>query len=143
MGEILSRRPGHGRPANVNLFHRLANGIREVTFHHWRGTVSGDCGDKWVQVRDNQVDRHNPVFRKRREVSGEVSTGKDAGMDSRMEGLDPSAKDFRKASYISDRNRRNTGFVQSCVRLPGADKLPTEIMQTLRKLRQTGLVPHA
>ena len=143
MGEILGRRPGHGRPANVNLFHRLANGIREVPFHHWRGTVSGNCGDKWVQVRDNQVDRHNPVFRKRREVSGDVSTGKDAGMDSRMEGLDPSAKDFRKASHISDRNHRNTGFGQSCVRLPGADKLPTEIMQTLRKLRQTGLVPHA
>ena len=80
VGVILGRRPQQRRPANVDILDRLGK----------RAVRAGDRLLKRIQIHDHQIDRLQAVFVHRPDMLGVVPAVQNPGVNTRVQGLDPS-----------------------------------------------------
>ena len=92
VAEVLGGRPDEAGTADVDLLDEVVE--RRIG-------IGGGLGEG-VEIDDHQVDRANALGGNRREVVGAVAAGQDAGVDRRMEGLDPAVHHLRKAGDVGD-----------------------------------------
>ena len=92
VAEVLGGRPDEAGTADVDLLDEVVEG----------GIGIGGGPGEGVEIDHHQVDRANALGGNRREVVGAVAAGQDAGVDRRMEGLDPPVHHFRKAGDVGD-----------------------------------------
>jgi hypothetical protein len=87
----------HGWSANIDLFDRLLE----------RHTFLGDGFLEWIQVYHHQIDRLDPLLSGLPLVVCVPTDIKQPAMHLRMQGLDPSIHDFRRAGIFGNFHGRD------------------------------------
>ena len=94
---VLGGGANHGWAADVDVLQGQCIG----------GVRLGDGGGEGIQIDDDQIDGRYAVLGHCWAVNG--ATAKDAAVNLRMQGLDPSVHDFREAGVGRDFRDRQAG----------------------------------
>ena len=79
----------------------------------------------------------------REHVLGQVATGQDAGVDRRVQGLDPAVQHLRRTGHLADLADRDPGVGDGPGRPPGRDQLHPRVVERPGEVHQTRLVTDA
>jgi hypothetical protein len=131
-GVVLGRRPDHRRPTDVDLLHGFV------------GACAGGhrCGER-VEAADNQVERLDIQLGQLADVVFLPPVGQDAGVDARMQRLDPPIEAFGEAGELLDRCDRHPCGLDAGSRRSGRHQDDVGLAQAPGKLFQAGLVVDA
>ena len=94
MGEVLRRAAQHRRPADVDHLDRLL--LADAV-------LARDLLER-VQVDADEVEQLDPVLGERGQVGLDLAAGEDAGVDARVERLDPAAEHLRELGQAPRRS---------------------------------------
>ncbi len=130
VAEVLGRGPHQARAADVDLLDQRVEGRV--------GVLSG-LGEG-VKVHDHEIDRGDAVAGDRLEVVRAGPPRQDAGVDGRVQGLDPPVHHLGKAGHVGDANDGQPGGRQGRGGAAGRDEFDPEGSQAPAKLNQSGLV---
>ena len=130
IAEVLGCRPHQAGAANVDLLYERVEGRV--------GVLSG-LG-KGVKVHDHEIDRGDAMPGDRLEVIRAGPPRQDAGVDGRVQGLDPPVHHLGKAGHLGDANDGEAGGRQGGRGTAGRDEFDPEGSQAPAKLNQSGLV---
>ena len=129
---VLRGGPDHGGPTDVDVLdHRLPVG------------AGGDGGGERVEADNHQVDRRVAVLLQGPHVLREIAAGEDAGVDGRMEGLDPAVQHLGCAGDLADLAHRDTGIREGLGGATGGDQLHPGLVETAGEVSEARLVADA
>ena len=128
---VLGRRAQHGRATDIDVLD--GGGQRAIRA----------CGDgiEGIQVDHQQVDRADAMLAHHRIV--DAAAAEQAAMHERVQGLDPTIHDFRKARHRADLGDPQLGITQGVRRAPGRDQANAQGIEPAGEIEQAGLVGHA
>ena len=128
-GGVLGRGAHHGGPADVDL---LDTGVE--------GGSGGDGVGEGVEIDDDQVDGGHAQGPQLVEVVGLAAIGEDAGVDGRVEGLDPALEALGEAGDLLHRGDGQARGGDGGGGGAGGDDLDAGIGQGLSQGDEAGLV---
>src|SRR5699024_9112993 len=126
---VLRRRADHGRAADVDLFDALL-----------LPGAGGHGVGEGVQVGHHEVDRGDLEFLELAPVGFQTAVGEDAGVDARVQGLDPAVEAFGEFGDFFHRGDRHAGLGDHRGGGSGGDDLHAGGVQGLGEFGQAGLV---
>jgi hypothetical protein len=132
-GEVLRRRPNQRRPPDVDL---LDEGVEP------RARV-GRRLHEGIQVDDDHVDQPQLVALERLQVVGSATAGEDAGVNRRVQRLDPPVQHFRETGQLRHRPHREARSGQVAGGTAGREELEAARRQTPSEFDQALLVRDA
>ena len=133
VAEVLGGGANQARAADVDLLHEGVEG---------RLGILRRLGER-VQVDDHEIDRGDAVAGDRREVVGPGPPRQDAGVDGRVQGLDPAVHHLGKPGDVGDADDRQPRCGKRRGGAPCRHELDTESGETAAKIREPGLVRNA
>ena len=128
-GVVLGGGAHHGGATDVDLLHA---GVE--------GGTGGDGVGEGVEVDDNQVDGGHPQGGQLVEVVGLAAVGEDAGVDGRVEGLDPPLEALGEAGDLLHRGDGQARGGDGGGGGAGGDDLDTGVGQGVGEREEAGLV---
>ena len=129
---VLGRRAHHRGPADVDL---LDAGVVV--------RPGGDRVGEGIEVDDDELERLHVQVRDLLEMLGLSRVRQDAGMDPRVQGLDPAFEALREPGQRVDRGHVDAGLRDPLGGGPGGDDLDARVRQTAGELGEPGLVVDA
>jgi hypothetical protein len=137
VGEVLRRRPDHGRAADVDLFqgglHLRREGRPPLGRLPGQGAGGqgrrGDRLDEGVEIGDDEVDWQEAVLGELGHVGRVVAPGEDPGVDAGVEGLHPPVQDLRKSCQLGNATDREPRLLQRGLRPAGRVEVPSQVDQ--------------
>src|SRR5699024_10309944 len=126
---FLRRRADHGGASDIDLLDALL-----------LPGAGGHGVGKGVQVGDHEVDRGDLEFLELAPVGVLTTVGEDAGVDARVQGLDPAVEAFGEFGEFFHRGDRHAGHGDHRGGGPGGDDLHAGGVQGLGKFGQADLV---
>ena len=96
-----------------------------------------------IEVAHHEVDRRDVVRREGGEVVGLRAVGQDAGVQSRVQRLDPTVEHLGETRDVGDFEVLDTGVAQRRGGAARGDQFDAVRAQSGREFDQSGLVPDA
>ena len=130
--EVLRRRADHRRPADVDVLDHL-------------GLVDPAAGGRLlerVEVHAHEVDELDLVLLRGDHVGRVVAAGEQAGVELRVQRLDPPAHDLGEAREVVDRADLEPGRLERLGGAAGGDDLDAELGEALGEVDDPRLVGH-
>ena len=124
--------------------------------HCWTANIDVlDCGlpahrrisnrfPKRIEIHHHNIDRWDVVGNQIGFMAGIATSGQDAAVNSWMQCLDTTPKDFRRSGVICHRSDGKTSFLKDLGRSTAGEQLiAVAVMQSLSERHQSALVGHA
>ena len=126
---VLGRGADHGRPTDVDLL--------DAVLHTGAG---GDRVGEGVEVDDDEVEGGDLQLLELAHVVGQAGVGEDAGVDARVQGLDPSVEALGEAGQVLDLGHGQPQAGDGGGGPTGRDELDAGLGQATDEVLEAGLV---